>query len=545
MEDVMENTLYAQIAGFAPRTLEEERAKAVLLQRIEQYGSAVLKRDCPEGHITCSGFIMSPDFCKTLMAYHLIYGSVGWTGGHADGEEDLLGVALREAAEETSAEQIFPYSREILSIDILPVPIHEKRGNPVAAHVHYNVTFGLIAPEGQKIADKPDENCNVMWLPVEDISRHCTEPWMLPIYEKLVQRMKEMETEKYSVLDKIQSPLLKWYPTVCRQLPWRRDIDPYHVWISEIMLQQTRVEAVKTAYLRFLERLPDIKSLSLCPEDTLLKLWEGLGYYSRARNLKRAAEKIMTEYNGSFPADPADIRQLPGIGDYTAGAVSSVCFGKPIPAVDGNVLRIVARLCELHENVLAPAFKRRVTERLTPVYEQAADRGMLTQSFMELGQSVCVPGEPRCMECPLSEICLAHKNGCAKMLPVRVKKTARREQRRTVFILWSHGKIALRKRPDKGLLASMWELPGAEGQMSLPELIAQVKSWGCQPEDLLSVVKRKHMFTHITWLLDGVYMTCRECGGDFVWASPQELETVYSLPTAFRCVLSEELLPQE
>lgn len=542
----MSERLLAEIQSFSPYTQEEAEAKEILLANIRKYGDAILSRDCEAGHITCSGFILSPDCRKTLMAYHLIYRSVGWTGGHADGDDDLLGAALREAMEETSVTRIFPQSRKILSVDILPVPPHEKRGKPVPAHLHFNVTYGLLAPENQKIAEKPDENRNVMWLSEEEVQDRCTEPQMLPIYEKLFSRMRTISQEKAEAAGELPDLLLNWYPAHHRRLPWRQDKDPYHVWVSEIMLQQTRVEAVKTAYLRFLERLPDVKSLADCPEDELLKLWEGLGYYSRARNLKKAAVQIMTEYGGRFPQTFAEIRRLSGIGEYTAGAIASVCFGIPVPAVDGNVLRVMARVCEIHENILAPSCKQNITRMLEKVYPHAPDPGMLTQSFMELGQLICLPGTaPKCEQCPVSGICLARRSGCTEILPVRKKNTARREEQRTVFILVCDGKIALRKRPDRGLLASLWEFPNVQGTMELSQMAEQIRTWGCEPENLLSIVKRRHIFTHITWLLDGVYMTCREQGGDFVWAAPEELEKKYSLPTAFRCVLSEELLPEK
>ncbi len=530
-------SIAAQIEGFVPYTEEEKTAKRRLLDLIEQYGDALLHRDCEEGHITCSGFILSPDLTETLMAYHLIYQSVGWTGGHADGEADFLQVALREAKEETSVTKIFPITRRILSIDILPVPPHQKHGKLVAPHLHYNITYGLIAPKGQEIADKPDENRDVRWLSIGEIADCCTEPQMLPIYEKLVQRMQEIGAKKAEIPEALLQPLNAWYPSHHRDLPWRRDRDPYHVWISEIMLQQTRVEAVKGYYERFLSSLPDIASLAQCPEEQLLKLWEGLGYYNRVRNLQKAAQRIMKEYGGEFPRTYEEIRDLPGIGEYTAGAVASICFGQPTPAVDGNVLRVMARLCEDYRNILSPEYKKSVTAQLARVYPHA-DCGMLTQALMELGAMICIPNSaPHCGECPLAAICMAKQNGSTTFLPVREKKVRRRFEEKTVFVLECDGKLAIRKRPGKGLLASLWEFPNVEGFLSEEEAVEICREWNCKPSEFLKTVERRHIFTHITWEMRGVFLICANADDRFHWVSPEELSETYSLPTAFRCVL--------
>ncbi len=530
--------LYELIEGFMPYTEEEAQAKEKLLTLIAQYGDAILHRDCPAGHITCSGMILSPDLQETLMAYHLIYQSVGWTGGHADGDADLLGVSLREAREETSVTKLIPLSRRILSIDILPVPPHQKHGKPVVPHLHYNVTYGLIAPKEQKIADKPDENRDVRWLPIGEIAACCTEPQMLPIYEKLVDRMRAIGAAKEQIPARLLQPLLQWYPSHHRDLPWRRDRDPYHVWISEIMLQQTRVEAVKGYYSRFLSELPDMAHLAQCPEDRLLKLWEGLGYYNRVRNLQKAAQRIMTEYGGEFPQTYEEILSLPGIGEYTAGAVASICFGQPTPAVDGNVLRVMARLCEDYRNILSPECKKDMTAQLAKVYSHA-DCGMLTQALMELGATICIPnGAPHCGECPLAELCMANQNGSTAFLPVREKKVRRRVEEKTVFVLECDGKIAIRKRQGRGLLASLWELPNTEGFLSAEEAVSVCREWNCKPAEFLKTVERRHIFTHITWEMRGVFLRCKREDARFLWVSPAELSETYSLPTAFRCILA-------
>ena len=529
--------LLAEIAAFIPYTQDEAHARERLLALIEAHGDHILDRDCEAGHITCSGFILSPDLTQTLMAYHLVYRSVGWTGGHADGDPDLLGVALREAREETSVTTLYPLTRRILSIDILPVPPHEKHGKPVPAHLHYNVTYGLIAPVSQHIAAKPDENRDVRWLDTSEIGDHCTEAHMMPVYEKIIARMRELAAEKSRIPGQIIPALLDWYPAHHRDLPWRKDREPYHVWLSEIMLQQTRVEAVKGYYARFLDALPDIAALAGCEEEKLLKLWEGLGYYNRVRNLRKAAQVIMDAHGGQFPRDPAAIRKLPGIGDYTAGAVASICYDAPTPAVDGNVLRVMARLQEDFRNVLDAKVKADMTAQLAAVYPTKR-AGELTQALIEIGAVVCVPnGAPHCRECPLAAFCMAFRHGSTGMLPVREKNTGRRTELRTVFVLTCEGKLAVRKRPPKGLLASLWELPNVEGHLTEEEAVAQCSAWGAAPRELRKIVERRHIFTHITWEIHGIFLECDEMPEDLVWITPEEVASVYSLPTAFRCVL--------
>ncbi len=525
--------LFSQIENFVPETAQETSAKQDLLLLIHKYGNALLSRDCEAGHITCSGLVLSPDLNKTLMAYHLIYQSVGWLGGHADGEEDLPGVALREVQEETSVSKIWFLSKKILSIDILPVPAHQKHGKPVPEHLHYNVTYGFLAPEQQKIADKPDENKNVRWIALHQIPELCTEPQMIPIYQKIISRMKAIAVQKQTIPEQITQPLLDWYPAHHRELPWRQDCDPYHIWISEIMLQQTRVEAVRNYYTRFLNALPDIQALASCPEEKLLKLWEGLGYYNRVRNMQKAAQIIMNQHQGKFPDSYDEIRKLPGIGDYTAGAVSSICFARPTPAVDGNVLRVMARLEEDFRNILDNSVKKDITVQLEQIYNPH-NAGTLTQVLMELGATVCIPnGAPLCEVCPVSRICMARQNQSVSDLPVRLKKQKRRTEQKTVFVLQYENKIAVRKRPPSGLLASLWELPSLEGHLTPEECVKAAEDWNTAPRELIKINTRTHVFTHITWQMQGVFLKCGRQNSDFVWADPEE----YALPTAFRCIL--------
>jgi len=327
--------------------------------------------------------------------------------------------------------------------------------------------------------------------------------------------------------------LLPWYRENRRDLPWRKTKEPYHVWLSEIMLQQTRVEAVKGYYIRFLAALPTIEALAYCDDDTLHKLWEGLGYYSRVRNLKKAAIRIMEDYGGVFPGEYGQVRALPGIGDYTAGAICSICFDLPVPAVDGNVLRVVSRITEDPTPIDLPARKKAVAEALTKVYPKQA--GDFTQALMELGATLCGPNwEPRCEECPCNGFCGGYIHGNAKEYPVKLPKKAKRVEERTVLILSCDGCYALRKRPDGGLLAGLWEFPNVEGKLDIPAAMAAAEKLGVRPRDIRRQLHRKHIFTHIRWEMTGYYLETVETSGDFVWMSADRIEQEAALPTAFR-----------
>lgn len=328
--------------------------------------------------------------------------------------------------------------------------------------------------------------------------------------------------------------VLPWYERNRRDLPWRRDREPYHVWLSEIMLQQTRVEAVKGYYARFLEALPTIQDLADCPEDRLQKLWEGLGYYSRVRNLKKAAQVICGEYGGAFPDTYDGVRALPGIGPYTAGAICSIVYEMPTPAVDGNVLRVGARLWDDPTPVDSPAQREKMTRALAEVYP-TGHCGDLTQALMELGATVCLPnGAPRCESCPVRRLCLGYANGTARSLPVKQPKREKRREERTVFVFCREGEYALRRRPNRGLLAGMWEFPNVEGHLTPEGALIQAEAWGLWPRELGRVVERDHVFTHIVWKLRCYYLDCVGEGKDLVWFTRQDLERQAALPTAFR-----------
>ncbi|MBQ9045228.1 MAG: A/G-specific adenine glycosylase [Oscillospiraceae bacterium] len=335
------------------------------------------------------------------------------------------------------------------------------------------------------------------------------------------------------ILSKIVEPLLRWFETNRRDLPWRRDREPYHVWLSEIMLQQTRVEAVRAYYLRFLDAAPDVFALAALPEDRLLKLWEGLGYYNRARNLQKCA-KLLAARGGTFPKTKAELLRLPGIGDYTAGAIASICFDEPAAAVDGNVLRVSARLLDDDRPVDTPAYKKELDAALSAVYP-AGRCGDFTQALMEMGATVCVPnGAPHCDACPLRDLCRARQNGTMLKLPVKLPKRSRRAEQRTVFLLRCGELIAVEKRPARGLLAGLWQLPNVERLLREREVGAWATAQDLGDAELRSARDGRHIFTHITWQMRCYTLSCTHAAPQFTWVTPEQLRGTVSLPTAFR-----------
>ncbi|MBQ7689477.1 MAG: A/G-specific adenine glycosylase [Clostridia bacterium] len=330
-----------------------------------------------------------------------------------------------------------------------------------------------------------------------------------------------------------------WYEKNARRLPWREDKEPYHVWLSEIMLQQTRVEAVIGYYNRFLSALPTIRALAEVPDEQLMKLWEGLGYYSRARNLKKAAAQIQTQFGGVFPQTYDEIRLLPGIGPYTAGAVASICFGLPTPAVDGNVLRVYSRLTAWGENVDTQKAKNEATQALRPLYKKNLC-GTLTQSLMELGACVCVPnGVPKCEACPLAAYCKANAAGTQIDFPVRGEKKKRKIIYKTVLVLRCGDCVAIQKRPASGLLAGLWEFPNfdaetAEAAADLEKAAAFAAALGVKPLDLVSRASYTHIFTHVEWRMTAFYFVCAAMPDTLHWPTEEELSKTYALPSAFR-----------
>ncbi len=340
-------------------------------------------------------------------------------------------------------------------------------------------------------------------------------------------------------LSTIVQPLLQWYAAHARILPWRDEPTPYRVWVSEIMLQQTRVETVKAYFERFTTELPSIEALANAQEEQLLKLWEGLGYYSRVRNLHKAACVVMQSYGGSLPENPEELLLLPGIGAYTAGAIASIAYGKPVPAVDGNVLRVITRVTASYENVSETAVKKEIANRLKQIYP-AEHAGDFTQSLMELGAIVCLPNSPpKCEVCPLHALCAAHVQGITAELPVKAAKKQRKIEERTVFLITCCDKAAIDQRPVKGLLAGLWEFPSVSGTLSPQEAEKLLKTWGITSLKIEPLPAAKHIFTHIEWQMTGYCVTVAQTveTGGFTWAQRRELIEKYTLPSAFKSFL--------
>ena len=303
--------------------------------------------------------------------------------------------------------------------------------------------------------------------------------------------------------------LLAWYDRSARVLPWRGESDPYRIWLSEIMLQQTQAETVKGYYARFLARFPTVEALAAAPEDEVLKLWEGLGYYSRARNLKKCAQVLVEQYGGKLPADHGELLKLPGIGPYTAGAIASIAFGLPVPAVDGNVLRVWARITGCTDDIALDATKRLFTWEIAALLELMSRStgdfraGDYNQALMELGATVCVPnGAPLCGHCPMNHRCEALSEGLTGLIPVKSVKKPRRREERTILVIRDGERFFFRKRPSKGLLAGLYEFPGAEGFLTQEQAVDAVRALGFDPVRAVPLPAGKHIFTHIEWHME-------------------------------------------
>ena len=329
----------------------------------------------------------------------------------------------------------------------------------------------------------------------------------------------------------IVSPLLTWYRANKRTLPWREDNSPYRVWVSEIMLQQTRVEAVKEYFTRFMSTLPTIEDLAACDEEKLLKLWEGLGYYSRARNLQKAAKELMLRFDGKFPSDSKTLQSLSGIGEYTAGAISSIAFGKRVAAVDGNVLRVTARLSENASPIDDRAYRKWLNERLQEIYPQeGVDCADFTQSLFELGALVCKPQNPDCAACPLASLCKAKANGTQKNYPVLPQKREKRHEDVYVLVIETAEGICIRRR-EKGVLKGLNELPShvIERGESAENVLNE---WGMYEFTEIKRKKYKHVFTHIVWDITCVWVKTDVAPFDVY--TLEEIEEGISLPTAIK-----------
>lgn len=314
-------------------------------------------------------------------------------------------------------------------------------------------------------------------------------------------------------------PLQNWFQNNARVLPWRETPTAYKVWVSEIMLQQTRVEAVKPYFDRFLRELPDVRALAECPEDKLLKLWEGLGYYNRVRNMKIAAQQVMEAHDGVIPSEYEELLKLKGIGHYTAGAVCSIAYGKAVPAVDGNVLRVITRVAADDSDIMKESTKKQIETRLFEIMNGVQEEksfvipSIFNQALMELGAVVCVPnGAPHCDQCPWNGLCEARKQNRIAEIPVKSKAKERRIENKTVLIIKDGEQLALHKRPAKGLLAGLYELPNIEEHQTEEAVLEYIKKQGYEAIRIQSLCDAKHIFSHVEWHMKGylVFVASRE-----------------------------------
>lgn len=335
-------------------------------------------------------------------------------------------------------------------------------------------------------------------------------------------------------IEGIAEPLVQWYTAHERAFPWRTEPTPYRVWVSEIMLQQTRIEAALPYFDRWMAALPTLRDLAEASEDTVLKLWEGLGYYSRARNLQKAAQQVMRDHGGELPSSYEELVKLPGIGDYTAGAIASIAFGKRAAAVDGNVLRVMARLTDDDRDVMQTKPRRELSElvrRLVP----AAAPGEFNQGLMELGETICLPNAvPRCSDCPVREYCAVAGEERARDLPTRATAKPRRVEKRMVYVMITDEeprRVLLHRRPAKGLLSGLWELPNALTDTEELQTLLDAAA----VSETASLGEGRHVFSHVEWQMDGLLVTVKPFTppDGYVFVTAEELAS-FALPTAFR-----------
>ncbi|RFU62995.1 A/G-specific adenine glycosylase [Peribacillus glennii] len=321
--------------------------------------------------------------------------------------------------------------------------------------------------------------------------------------------MKNYEIESLSKFNTVgfRNDLISWFEKEQRELPWRKDQDPYKVWVSEIMLQQTRVETVIPYFNRFIEWFPTLEDFAEADEEKILKAWEGLGYYSRVRNLHSAVKEVCETYNGMVPDTPEAISKLKGVGPYTAGAVLSIAYGKPEPAVDGNVMRVLSRILLIEEDIAKPRTRKIFEEAVRELIDHG-NASFFNQALMELGALICTPGVPACLLCPVREHCVAFGEGVQAQLPVKTKKKKSRAVQLVAAILTNNqGDLLIHKRPANGLLANLWEFPNFEiHNQLLPkrEVFQQqfLDAYGAKPEIGEVITKIDHVFSHLVWNVD-------------------------------------------
>ena len=346
-------------------------------------------------------------------------------------------------------------------------------------------------------------------------------------------------------LEQAAPAMLAWFDEHRREMPWRAGRNAYRIWISEIMLQQTRIETVKPYYERFMAELPDAAALAEVDDDRLMKLWQGLGYYSRARNLKKCAQVLVKDCGGQLPADYEKLVKLPGIGEYTAGAIASLAYGLPVPAVDGNVCRVLARFFADGRDVMQPAVRREARQMLTVLlsgHPEEIPSGAFNEMLMELGETVCLPNAaPDCGNCPAAAWCVSHAEGTEEQYPLRLAKKERRVEERTIFRLVSEGKYLLRKRPEKGLLAGLYEFPGEERNMAPEEAEAHLTERLGVPVTVTPLGAARHLFSHVEWRMVGYEADVpKEARPDGEWMSAEEIRERASVPGAFTAYLPHQ-----
>lgn len=348
--------------------------------------------------------------------------------------------------------------------------------------------------------------------------------------------LSEFNTLNTFDLEIIVKPLLEWFKGNARELPWREQPTSYRVWVSEIMLQQTRVEAVKPYFQRFITALPNVEALAACEEERLLKLWEGLGYYNRVRNMQAAAQTVMEEHNGTLPADYQELLKLKGIGHYTAGAIASIAYHIPVPAVDGNVLRVISRVTADDSDIMKQSVRTAIEEALQKIIPKK-EASAFNQALMELGATVCIPnGAPHCELCPWQKFCLAKNMELQDRLPVKSRAKPRKIEEKTVFVIRSQDKVVLNKRPARGLLAGLYEFPNAEGHLNEAEALEWVRKHNLLPIRIQKLEPSKHVFSHVEWHMTGYVIRIDELvehQGQLLFAEVRDTENRYPIPAAF------------
>ena len=339
-------------------------------------------------------------------------------------------------------------------------------------------------------------------------------------------------------MKKIVIPLLEWYQENKRDLPWRMEKDPYYVWISEVMLQQTRIETVIPYFKRFIGELPTVHDLAIVDDDKLLKYWEGLGYYNREKKKKKAAIKIVSQYNGEFPQTFEDICSLPGIGEYTASAIASICFSLKEVTIDGNVLRVYERLTNSYDNIDEMAIRKKVRLELMNIIP--SNPGDFNQALMELGEVICLPlGIPKCDICPLNNFCKAREEHTFLNIPVRSPKKIKKNQKMTVLLLICNSKVAIHKRDDRGVLKNLWEFPNISGMYHEEEILQYLVDCSFDIDSITSSVSYNHIFTHLKWQMSSYIIHVKDEISDYVWVDMDALLHIYALPSAFHPFVKE------